>query len=115
MSFPITVPKTPIYRGDSLVLSYVLKEGDPAAVIDLVAAGWTSWRAQWRPFVSSDSFVEMTVDTSLANVGRITISASAAQTQNMGGGVWDLQAERPGEVRTWLRSAVIFTKDVTHA
>jgi len=113
MSFPIEVPETPVYQGDSLTMSYVLKDGDPATPIDLVEDGWTGWVAQWRPFPASPEFEEFGIDVSGASTGHVVLSLTPTQTASLRNGVWDLQAERSGEVRTWLRGELIFSKDVT--
>jgi hypothetical protein len=107
----------PIYRGDSLVRSYRFRDEATRDVLDLEAAGWTSWRVQWRPAEDWPEFVELTVETSAASVGVITVAATHAQTETMRAGVWDLQATRTvsgtPEVRTWIRGTTTFEGDVT--
>lgn len=113
MPFPIQVPDIPVYRGDSVSMSYILKEGEPPAAINLVESGWDNWSAQWRPFVNSPKYVDFLVDMSGAELGRITLSLTPEQTASLGNGVWDLQAHRSGEVRTWISGGIVFQKDVT--
>jgi hypothetical protein len=119
MTFPLSgVGFTiPIYRGDSLTRSYKFRDSNTRDVIDLTAAGWLAWRAQWRPAEDWPEFIEMTVDTSQAAVGIISVSATALQTETMRAGVWDLQAMRTvtgtTEVRTWIRGTTTQKGDVT--
>jgi hypothetical protein len=114
VSAPVQVPVVPIYAGDSVAFPvYTVKTAEGAA-IDLVADGWSDWRAQWRPQADAQDSIELTVDASRANEGMILIRVAAEDTANMGGaGVWDLQATRAGLVRTWLRGKTKWTRDVT--
>lgn len=110
---PAEVPAVPVYAGDTCVFpSYTFRAGSTA--LDLVDEGWTDWTATWRRRASSEESIPLTVDLSQAAAGTISISASAAQTRAMGdAGVWDLQAERPGEVRTFLRGSTLWLLDVS--
>ena len=110
---PPEVPAVPVYAGDTCVFpSYTFQEG--TAPIDLTAAGWTDWAASWRWKATEQESIILTVDASRASSGIIDISASADVTRAMGAaGVWDLQATRPGEVRTFLRGSTTYLQDVT--
>jgi hypothetical protein len=113
---PAEVPAVAVYAGDTCAFpSYTFQSSaSPPTPVDLVAEGWVGWTASWRPAPSSVDAIPLSVDLSLAAVGTIGVSASAAQTRAMGtSGVWDLQAERPGEVRTFLRGATTYLMDVT--
>jgi hypothetical protein len=93
----------------------VFKGGNPAEPIDLVAAGWTDWKAQWRPQLNDPRFVELTVQTENADQGVIYWTVTAEQTRKMWVGVWDLQSINSitGEVRTWVRGAITYREDIT--
>jgi hypothetical protein len=108
------VPTVAIYAGDSALWPvYTLKTPDNAPR-DLAAEGWTGWSAQWRATEDAANAVQLTVDASRANEGIILLAASPAQTATMGGpGVFDVQSERNGEVKTWLRGKTKYTKDIT--
>lgn len=107
----------PVYRGDSLTRSFRFRDETTQAVLNLTAAGWVSWRAQWRPAEDWPEFVELTVDTSQAAAGIVSVSATGAQTQTMRAGIWDLQATRTvtgtTEIRTWIRGTTTHKGDVT--
>jgi hypothetical protein len=81
--------------------------------INLVAEGWGNWTAQWRPNDSSSDHIDFEVDDSQASQGRIGIFLSAANSLLVKNGVWDLQATRGEEVKTWIRGEVTHMKDVT--
>lgn len=123
MATPITAPTVNVYRGDTTpFFSYTVAvrtdPEDPLSLVpvDLVAAGWSNWVAHWRRSTSSADFIAMVVDTSQASVGRISVKATSAQTEQMiGAGYWDLQATRPSEVRTFVKGQTTFEKDVTRA
>lgn len=113
MAAPTEVPDVPVYAGDTCVFpSYTFQAG--TAAIDLVAEGWTNWTATWRRGTHAEESIPLAVNTAQAASGIIGISASATQTRAMGSaGVWDLQAERPGEVRTFLMGSTTYRQDVT--
>jgi hypothetical protein len=113
MSFPVDIPALPIYRGDTFSQTFVIKVA--GEIRDLVADGWTDWVSSWRPYPDADEVIVLSVDDSLANVSSLIISASSADTRLMGrAGVWDLQASRGAEIRTWLRGEFSpYEKDVT--
>lgn len=105
--FPVEVPKLAVYAGDTLNQSYrVRQDGEP---VDLSA--WSEWAAVW---VGDDHRETLTVDSSSAAQGILTVTATPAQTRRMTGrGKWDLQG-RDGEVtRTWLRGQTTWQNDVT--
>lgn len=113
MAGPGILPSDAIYAGD--YWSRALTIAQDGAAVDLVAAGFTAWKAQWRPDAGSSTFVDLTVDDSLAASGLITVAATGAQTETMGGpGVWDLQAlDSAGRPVTWVRGVTSWTQDVT--
>jgi hypothetical protein len=115
MSFPIVVPTATPYRGDTFVMSYVFKSGDPLTPIDFVDEGWDDWKAQFRTSEDATDFIEFTIDDAEADQGRINLSMTATQTVDLTNGVWDLQATRGAELRTWIRGNLKVIEDVTRA
>lgn len=115
MAFPLIVPTLEVYQGDTFSASYILKEGNPAAAINLPAAGWTSWTAKWRSHPNSTTAVSFAVGTTDADEGRIVVSLTATQTSTLKNGYWDLQSTRNSEVKTWIRGKVTVIQDVTRA
>lgn len=111
---PTLIEPVEIYAGDTAQWPTFTMKNSDLQPINLVAEGWTDWEAQWRPTIDSDSEMTLQVDTSRAQFGEIAITASATQTRTMGAsGVWDLQAKRGAEVKTWVRGKTKYTKDVT--
>lgn len=113
MSFPIIVPDVQVYSGDSFSMKYILKTGTPPEPINLVAEGWESWNCQFRQAPSDTEFISLIIDLTDADEGVIIIRATPEQTAQITSGVWDLQASREGEVRTWLRGTFNHVLDVT--
>jgi hypothetical protein len=113
MSNPPIVPILKIYAGDTFTQSFVFEtDGVPR---NLVAEGWGSWLAQIRVMPESTTSVPFVIDTTQASVGRITLSLTAATTATLVGDVFDLQATRTGEVRTFLQGSLTVSKDVSRA
>lgn len=109
---PANVAPINAYTGDTLTQTFRLtNNGTP---IDLVAAGWTNWEAQYRTSVFSPDALDFTIDDSLAADGKITVTLTASQTEDLiGSGVYDLQANQGESVRTWLKGTIQWTKGVT--
>lgn len=114
---PAEVPPVPVYAGDTCVFPTYTFKTDGGEPLDLVAEGWTDWTSMWRhKTTATDEPITLSIDISQASSGVLSITASAAQTRLMdGAGVWDLQAERPNEVRTFLRGSTTYLLDVTRA
>ena len=87
----------------------------PPVPVDLVAAGFKNWRAQFRPERGSGQKVDLTVDDSRADEGRIAVSASSAKTQDMGGsGLFDLICDDgAGEPVPWVEGRLDWEQGVT--
>lgn len=116
MSFPINVSKSvnPIYSGDAWLFTCVFTRPDALLPIDLPEEGWSNWRAQWRPYAKSSTYIDLIVDETQAANGRITLSMSQEDTASIDtNGVFDLEAVQEGLIRTWVRGDVLFKKDVT--
>lgn len=110
---PVRVPDNDVYAGDTGTFGpYVIKEDGVAVNL----TGWT-WECMWRPHdPEGNPAVTLTVDSSLATSGTISITATTTQTRAMGGnGVWDLQGTKAGVVKTWLMGATTWYEDVTRA
>lgn len=110
MPVPVYATKIEVYAGDSWSQSFVFKVGDTPE--DLT--GWGSWECQWRPSEASSTAVDLTVDTSSADEGVITISATPEQTRAMGrDGLADVQAVDGADVRTFIRFRTVWRRDLT--
>ena len=113
LSAPGKVPTLQLRGGDDWSLALTLQQaGSP---VDLPAAGWTGWRAQWRPAAGSATVIVIDVDTSSASSGVLVLSQDGTRTGQMGGpGVWDLEAkDSSGRTVTWLAGDTAWTQDVT--
>ena len=97
-----------VYRGDSFSQTFIFKKGELPE--DLT--GW-SWVAQTRTSEDATTAIPFTVDASAAAEGKITVSLAATVTATLPAGVWDLQGTKAGVVRTFVRGAVMLTKDVS--
>lgn len=87
--------------------------GDP---IDLVAAGWSNWRAQWRPSAGSGFAIDLQIDDSQAASGILTRQpVSKADTMSMGGpGGYDVLADdADGQTFAWLTGSTTWVQDYT--
>ena len=113
MSFPATSPVVQIYAGDTYEQSYTFKNSSGVA-IDLVAAGWDNWKAQYRTSRPAITAYDFTVDDSAADEGIIVVSMPKETTIKLeSNGVWDLQATDGDILKTFITSAVEVQKDVT--
>lgn len=67
---------------------------------------WSAWRSQWRKAETDSAFIDLTVTSTDAVNGVVTVSATPLQTAAMNGpGGFDIQASQgPGEVRTFVRA-----------
>jgi hypothetical protein len=109
---PTNVGTLAVYAGDTFTQTFIFKDG--ANVYDFVDAGWSDWVAQYRVTRDSDAAIDFAVDDSEADEGKITISLTATQTDELNrAGVFDLQASENGVVRTWLQGQIAWTRDVT--
>lgn len=109
---PAQVPAVAIYAGDYVEFpGYVITDSE-AVPLDLSA--YTNWRAMWRRTAQSATSVELTVDSSQVAVGRIGIVADSTATRAMGAsGVWDVQADDPDGVQTFVYGTTRWREDVT--
>lgn len=110
---PAAVPAVSIYAGDRVEFpDYIVKDGDGVA-INLTA--YQDWQASWRKRTTSADAVSLTVDTSQAALGIISIVADSDATRAMGAsGVWDVQATHPTfGVQTFVYGTTRWRADVT--
>lgn len=97
--------------------------GEPAVFADVIfSTGETpddysayTFTAHWRTSADSADYIELTVDDSESNVGRIVVTATGAQTALMARlGVWDVQgAIGLGEPKTLIAGNSLSVLDVT--
>ena len=112
MGAPGIVPTEQVYAGDTWTRVFTFTQN--GAAVNLVSAGWTGWRAQWRPAAGAAASLTITVDASNAATGGLTLSLSSSQTEQMGGdGVWDLEGTNGASTITVLRGQTTWTQDVT--
>ena len=105
--FPPRVPTFEVYAGDDF--SETIRFQEQGASVDL--SEWSDWQAEWRGGELQESF---TVDATQARSGLIALSLTPDQTRVMQpAGTWDLQATRPGEVKTWAAGSTLWRIDVT--
>jgi hypothetical protein len=108
------VPVVTVYGGDTVHWPSYTFTDSSENVRNLDIEGWTNWTAQWRASVTAHDALSLTVDASEASEGIIRLLASSDVTEAMNAsGVWDLQSENNGIVRTWIRGATKYTRDVT--
>ena len=113
LSVPGRIPTLKLRGGDDWSLTLTLKQG--GVPVDLVAAGWTGWRAQWRPAAGSATVLAIDVNTTSAASGVLVLSMDGARTGQMGGpGVWDLEAKDSSDrTVTWCEGDTAWEQDVT--
>lgn len=110
---PARIEAWRIYAGDDAQVTLTLTvDGVPA---DL--SGWGEWRAAWRVRPGVGVPVELVVDVSRVSEGVVVVRVPGALSAVDGGvvrsGVWDLQARREGETKTFVRGSVEWVGDVT--
>lgn len=111
-TIPTDVGALDVYAGDTFTQTFTLTSD--SSPIDLDAAGWSDWSAQFRKTASSSTAVDFAVDVSQADVGKITISLTPAQTAALkDNGVFDLQATQGSVVRTWIQGSISWLRDIT--
>lgn len=102
-----------ITRGDDFSDTVTIKEGDPAAAVDVSSRTYT---AQVRRTKDGDVVASMTIDTANAASGEIGYSISDTVTDDMSGEyVWDFQQSSGGVVRTLMGGKFTVDADVTRA
>lgn len=103
-----------ITRGDDFADEVTIKEGDPAAAVDVSARTFT---AQVRSSADSTTIVaSFVIDMTSAATGVVGYSIADTVTDDLSGTyVWDFQQDTGGVVRTLMGGSFTVEKDVTRA
>ena len=102
-------------RGDTFSNTIRLKDKTTGEPLDL--SQW-SWLAQARKDADADTVMAtITVDTTRAAQGILTLSIPSATTETMSAGVWDLQGTNmdDGRVKTFGKGTTAVQKDVSRS
>jgi hypothetical protein len=100
-------------RGDDFADTVTIKEGDPAAAVDVSARTYT---AQVRSTPDGAVVASMVIDMADAATGVVGFSISDIATDDMSGEyVWDFQQSAGGSVRTLMGGKFVVYADVTRA
>ena len=111
--WPIYVANTSVYSGDPvLFLNATITAGDPPETLDTLDE-WTDWKAYWRYSPDSSDFVELDVAVDVSTATIVVKCSGEVSASLKSSGVWDLQAKKDGEVRTWFRGSTDWVLDVT--
>lgn len=106
-----------VYAGDAWSQGFRMTV-QPDPEVDVTEAedlsAYTGWASQWRATAPSTTAIDLTVDAADAATGVIVVRATGDQVREMGSsGVFDIQAELSGDVRTFIRAKTKWTLDVT--
>lgn len=111
---PVTISPWRVYAGDDSHRTITIQTSDNTP---LNLSEWSGWLAQWRRTPSSSTAIDLPLDLSELAAGRVTVRIPAALSAVDGGrlrdGVWDMQAEKAGITRTWVRGRIDWSEDVT--
>jgi len=100
-----------ILRGDDFADVVTIKEGTPAAAVDVSSR---TYAAQVRSTPDGDVVVSMTIDMSSAASGEVGYSIADTDTADMSGQyVWDFQQTSAGVIRTLMGGTFTVESDVT--
>lgn len=100
-------------RGDNFADTVTIKEGDPAAAVDVSARTFTG---QVRRTANGAVVASMTIDTTDAATGVIGYAIDDSVTATMSGEyVWDFQQSVGGSVRTLMGGRFVVDDDVTRS
>jgi hypothetical protein len=100
-------------RGDDFADVVTIKEGDPAAAVDVSARTYT---AQLRASADGAVVATFSIDMTSAASGEVGYSLADTTTDDLAGGyVWDFQQDSAGVIRTLMGGSFTVLKDVTHA
>lgn len=102
-----------IVRGDDFADVVTIKEGDPAAAVDVSAR---TYAAQVRADADGEIVASMAIDMSEAASGEVGYSIADTATDDMEGEyVWDFQQTTGGVVRTLMGGRFVVDADVTRS
>jgi hypothetical protein len=102
--YPITLEQGADFN---LSITWNDPDGDP---VDLT--GYTAAAQVRESFDSADALLDFTI-TGMGVDGVIELSATAAETEAAGGGVWDLEVTNGAEVTRLLQGPARFSREVT--
>ena len=102
-----------IVRGDDFADIVTIREGDPAAAVDVSTRTFT---AQVRRSKHAGIIASMAIDMSGAASGEVVYSLPDTTTESLSGTYfWDFQQNTSGVIRTLMGGAFIVDKDVTRS
>jgi hypothetical protein len=102
-----------IVRGDDFADQVTIKEGDPAAAVDVSSRTFT---AQLRASPDGTAIASFVIDMTDAATGIVGYALADTVTDDLAGSyVWDFQQDTGGVIRTLMGGAFVVLKDVTHA
>lgn len=102
-----------IVRGDDFADVVTIKEGDPAAAVDVSSR---TYAAQVRRTKDGAVVATFSIDMSSAEDGEVGYSIADTVTAVMSGSyVWDFQQTVGGVVRTLMTGKFVVDADVTRA
>lgn len=102
-----------ITRGDDFSDTVTIKEGSPAAAVDVSSRVFT---AQVRQTKDGEVVASMTINMANAADGEVGYSIADTVTDDMAGDyVWDFQQDAGGSVRTLMGGKFTVDADVTRA
>jgi hypothetical protein len=102
-----------ILRGDDFADQVTIKEGEPAAAVDVSARTYT---AQVRSTPDGATVASMVIDMTSAASGVVGYSLADTVTDDLSGSyVWDFQQDTAGVIRTLMGGGFVVEKDVTRA
>lgn len=100
-------------RGDDFADEVTIKEGDPAAAVDVSSRTFT---AQLRATPDGTVVASFVIDMTSAATGVVGYSLADTVTDDLSGSyVWDFQQSTAGVVRTLMGGSFTVLKDVTRA
>ena len=102
-----------LVRGDDFADTVTIKEGSPAAAVDVSARTYT---AQVRRTADGAVVASMTIGMGSAATGIVVYSIADTLVATMSGEyVWDFQQNTGGSIRTLMGGKFIVDADVTRA
>lgn len=102
-----------VVRGDDFSDVVTIKEGFPAAAVDVSARTYT---AQIRRTKNGDIVAAFVIDMSGAASGEVIFSLEDAVTADLDGAYfWDFQQDISGVIRTLMGGHFVVDEDVTRA
>jgi hypothetical protein len=108
---PTRVPVVTIYEGNDVKFPLYSFLDENEVEIDL--SDWT-WAAQWRTRPTNDEFLPLIVDSTEAELGTLSVTATGATTESMKtSGYWDLTGEFGNLTMTLVYGRTEYIRNVT--